>query len=98
MLLYGRTRPRWQGSGQRPEAGIWRFQTNVASLLHKSTHGLENVSGLSVCVSFLRVHGRVSACTPEEQFKRFQETAKEHEIEKRLPEIEKAFDKLSNPL
>jgi hypothetical protein len=33
--------------------------------------------------------------TPEEQFKRFEEAAKEHEIEKRLPEIEKAFGKLS---
>ncbi len=34
--------------------------------------------------------------TPEEQFKRFEEAAKEHEIEKRLPEIEQAFGKLSN--
>lgn len=33
---------------------------------------------------------------PEEQFKRFQEAAKEHEIEKRLPEIEKSFDKLAD--
>lgn len=33
--------------------------------------------------------------TPEEQFKRFQETAKEHEIEKRLPEIEQAFGALA---
>ena len=32
---------------------------------------------------------------PEEQFKRFQEAAKEHEIEKQLPKIEKAFDKLA---
>ncbi|MGO8779494.1 MAG: hypothetical protein ACLQKK_11375 [Rhodomicrobium sp.] len=33
--------------------------------------------------------------TPEEQFKRFQEAAKEHEIEKCLPEIERAFDALA---
>lgn len=33
--------------------------------------------------------------TPEEQFKRFLEAAKEHEIEERLPKIEKAFKKLS---
>lgn len=33
--------------------------------------------------------------TPEEQFKRFQEAAKEHEIEKRLSEIEKAFESLT---
>jgi hypothetical protein len=33
--------------------------------------------------------------TPEEQFKRFEEAAKEHEIEKRLPEIERAFIELS---
>lgn len=33
--------------------------------------------------------------TPEEQFKRFQEAAKEHEIEELLPEIEQAFKKLS---
>jgi hypothetical protein len=32
---------------------------------------------------------------PEEQFERFQEAAKEHEIEKRLPEIERAFGKLA---
>ncbi len=36
--------------------------------------------------------------TPEEQFKRFKEAAKEHEIEERLPEIERSFDKLAkNP-
>lgn len=35
--------------------------------------------------------------TPEEQFRRFKEAAKEHEIEKRLPEIEQAFDKLAKP-
>lgn len=29
--------------------------------------------------------------TPEEQFKRFQEAAKEHEIEERLLKIERAF-------
>ena len=34
--------------------------------------------------------------TPEEQFKRFQESAKEHEVEKQLPEIEGAFDKLAS--
>ena len=34
--------------------------------------------------------------TPEEQFKRFKEAAKEHEIEKRLPEIERAFDTLAS--
>lgn len=33
--------------------------------------------------------------TPEEQFKQFQEAAKEHEIEKQLPKIERAFDKLA---
>jgi hypothetical protein len=33
--------------------------------------------------------------TPQEQFKRFQETAKEHGIEERLPEIERAFDTLA---
>jgi len=33
--------------------------------------------------------------TPEEQFKRFQEAAKEHEIEKRLPKIDRAFEKLA---
>jgi hypothetical protein len=33
--------------------------------------------------------------TPEEQFKRFQEAAKQHEIEKRLPEIEQAFGSLA---
>jgi hypothetical protein len=33
-----------------------------------------------------------SDLTREEQFKRFQEDAKEHEIEKQLPKIEKAFD------
>jgi hypothetical protein len=33
--------------------------------------------------------------TPQEQFKRFQETAKEHGIEERLPEIERAFDALA---
>jgi hypothetical protein len=32
--------------------------------------------------------------TPEEQFKRFQEAANEHEIEKRLPDIEERFKKL----
>ena len=36
-----------------------------------------------------------SNLTPEEQFKRFQEAAKEHEIEKRIPEIERAFDDLA---
>jgi hypothetical protein len=33
--------------------------------------------------------------TPEEQFKRFQEAAKEHGVEERLPEIERAFDTLA---
>ncbi len=33
--------------------------------------------------------------TPEERFKRFEEAAKEHEIKKRLPEIERAFDKMA---
>lgn len=33
--------------------------------------------------------------TPEEQFKRFKEAAKEHEIEERLPEIERAFEVLA---
>ena len=33
--------------------------------------------------------------TPEEQFKRFQEAAKEHEIEERLQEIERAFGTLA---
>jgi hypothetical protein len=33
--------------------------------------------------------------TPEEQLKRFQEAAKEHEIEKRIPEIERVFKKIS---
>ena len=33
--------------------------------------------------------------TQEEQFKRFQEAAKEHGVDERLPEIEKAFDKLA---
>jgi hypothetical protein len=33
--------------------------------------------------------------TPEEQFKRFQEAAKEHEIEKHMTEIEHAFGSLS---
>ncbi|MGA7326502.1 MAG: hypothetical protein WBX25_18935 [Rhodomicrobium sp.] len=32
---------------------------------------------------------------PEEQFKRFREVAKKHEIEERLPEIEQAFDALA---
>lgn len=32
---------------------------------------------------------------PEEQFKRFQEAAKEHEIEERLPDVERAFERLS---
>jgi len=35
--------------------------------------------------------------TPEEQFKRFLEAAKEHGVEERLPEIERAFDKLASP-
>jgi hypothetical protein len=33
--------------------------------------------------------------TPEEQFKRFQEVAKEHEIEDRLPEVDRAFERLA---
>jgi hypothetical protein len=33
--------------------------------------------------------------TPEEQFKRLQEAAKEHEIEKQLPKIERAFESLA---
>ena len=33
--------------------------------------------------------------TPEEQFKRFQEAAKEHEIEERLLKIERAFGEVS---
>ena len=33
--------------------------------------------------------------TPEEQFKRFLEAAKEHSVEERLPEIERAFDILA---
>ncbi len=34
--------------------------------------------------------------TPAEQFKRFQEAAKEHEIEERLPEIEDEFRRVSS--
>jgi hypothetical protein len=34
--------------------------------------------------------------TPEEQFKRFQEAAKEHEIEERIPNIERAFGELAS--
>ena len=34
---------------------------------------------------------------PEEQFKRFQEAAKEHEIEERIPKIERALGKLAQP-
>ena len=34
--------------------------------------------------------------TPEEQFKRFQEAAKEHGVEDRLPEVDCAFAKLAN--
>lgn len=37
-----------------------------------------------------------SDLTPEEQFKRFKEAAREHEIEKRLPEIEHAFGKMAD--
>jgi hypothetical protein len=33
--------------------------------------------------------------TPEEQRRRFEEAAKEHEIEKRIPKIEKAFGRLA---
>jgi hypothetical protein len=33
--------------------------------------------------------------TPDEQFKRFQEAAKEHGIEDRLPKIEQDFGKLA---
>ena len=33
--------------------------------------------------------------TPEEQFNRLQEAAKEHEIEKQLPKIEWAFESLA---
>ncbi len=33
--------------------------------------------------------------TPEEQFKRFQEAAKEHKIEKQLTQIEKALNNLA---
>jgi hypothetical protein len=36
--------------------------------------------------------------TPEEQFKRFQEAAKKHELEKGLPDIERVFENLSRPL
>jgi hypothetical protein len=32
---------------------------------------------------------------PEEQFKRFQEAAKERGVEEKLPEIERAFEKLA---
>ena len=33
--------------------------------------------------------------TPEEQYKRFLEAAKEHGVEEKLPEIERAFEKLA---
>ena len=33
--------------------------------------------------------------TPEEQYKRFLEAAKEHGVEEKLPEIERAFGKLA---
>jgi hypothetical protein len=33
--------------------------------------------------------------TPEEQFKRFQEAAKEHGVEEKLPEIERSFGDLA---
>lgn len=33
--------------------------------------------------------------TPEEQFKRFLESAKEHGVEEKLPEIERSFKKLA---
>jgi hypothetical protein len=34
--------------------------------------------------------------TPEEQFKRFQEAAKEHGVKERLPDIERTFKKLAD--
>jgi hypothetical protein len=34
--------------------------------------------------------------TPEEQYKRFLEAAKEHGVEEKLPEIERAFSKLAS--
>jgi len=34
--------------------------------------------------------------TPEEQYKRFLEAAKEHGVEEKLPEIEHAFGKLAS--
>ncbi|MGO9543537.1 MAG: hypothetical protein ACLPPF_01890 [Rhodomicrobium sp.] len=40
-------------------------------------------------------HKRGKHLTPEEQFKRLQEAAKEHEIEERSPEIERVFEKRS---
>ena len=35
--------------------------------------------------------------TPEEQFRRLQETAKEHEIEEMADQIERAFETIASP-
>jgi hypothetical protein len=67
----------------------------VRHAFQKGTETIEQLDSESARPPLLRKRRRMPKkkepeLTPEEQFKRFQEAAKEHEIEKRLPKIERA--------